>query len=202
VNEVALMCGRLGVSVWEVIDAAASKPFGFMPFQPGPGLGGHCIPIDPLYLSWKLKTLNYRARFIELASEINADMPNYVVNKINDALNDFSKSIKNSKVLILGVSYKRDIDDLRESPALDVIELLRQRGAKVMYHDAYVPEIELDGSILISIDLDQGLRDADCAVIITNHSNLDYQKVVNASKVVIDTRNATKGIQSPKVIKL
>jgi UDP-N-acetyl-D-glucosamine dehydrogenase len=202
VNEVALMCDRLGVSVWEVIDAAASKPFGFMPFQPGPGLGGHCIPIDPLYLSWKLKTLNYRARFIELASEINADMPNYVVNKINDALNDFSKSIKNSRVLILGVSYKRDIDDLRESPALDVIQLLQQRGAKVMYHDSHVPEIKLDGSTLISIDLDEGLRDADCAVIITNHSSLDYQKVVAASKVVIDTRNATKGIQSPKVIKL
>jgi UDP-N-acetyl-D-glucosamine dehydrogenase len=202
VNEVALMCDRLGVSVWEVIDAAASKPFGFMPFQPGPGLGGHCIPIDPLYLSWKLKTLNYRARFIELASEINADMPHYVVNKINDALNDFSKSVKNSKVLILGVSYKRDIDDLRESPALDVIQLLRQRGAKVMYHDAHVPEIKLDDSILISIDLDQGLRDADCVVIITNHSNLDYQKVVSSSKIVIDTRNATKGIQSSKIIRL
>jgi UDP-N-acetyl-D-glucosamine dehydrogenase len=202
VNEVALMCDRLGVSVWEVIDAAASKPFGFMPFQPGPGLGGHCIPIDPLYLSWKLKTLNYRARFIELASEINANMPNYVVSKVNDALNDFSKSVKNSRVLILGVSYKRDIDDLRESPALDVIQLLQQRGAKVMYHDSHVPEIKLDGSTLISIDLDEGLRGADCAVIITNHSSLDYQKVVAASKVVIDTRNATKGIQSPKVIKL
>jgi len=202
VNEVALMCDRLGVSVWEVIDAAASKPFGFMPFQPGPGLGGHCIPIDPLYLSWKLKTLNYRARFIELASEINADMPHYVVNKINNALNDFSKSVKNSKVLILGVSYKRDIDDLRESPALDVIQLLQQRGAKLMYHDPYVPEIELDGGRLASIKLEQGLREADCTVIITNHSNLDYPKVVAASKVVIDTRNATKGIQSAKVIRL
>src|SRR5262249_10238569 len=162
--------------------------------------GGHCIPIDPLYLSWKLKTLNYRARFIELASEINADMPHYVVNKINDALNDFSKSVKNSRVLILGVSYKRDIDDLRESPALDVIQLLRQRGAKVMYHDAYVPEIRLDDSILMSIDLDQGLHDADCVVIITNHSNLDYQNVVNISKTVIDTRNATKGIQDSRII--
>jgi len=202
VNEVALMCNRLGVNVWEVIDAAASKPFGFMPFQPGPGLGGHCIPIDPLYLSWKLKTLNYRARFIELASEINADMPNYVVNKISDALNDFSKSVKNSKVLILGVSYKRDIDDLRESPALDVIQLLQQRGAKVMYHDPHVPEIKLDRSCLLSIDMEQGLREADCAVIITNHSDLDYQRVVAASKVVIDTRNATKGIQSPKIIRL
>ncbi len=202
VNEVALMCDRLGVSVWEVIDAAASKPFGFMPFQPGPGLGGHCIPIDPLYLSWKLKTLNYRARFIELASEINADMPHYVVNKVNNALNDFSKSVKNSKVLILGVSYKRDIDDLRESPALDVLQLLQRRGAKVMYHDPYIPEVEFDERSLMSIDLDEGLRQADCTVIITNHSNLDYEKVVAASKVVIDTRNATKGIQSGKVIRL
>jgi UDP-N-acetyl-D-glucosamine dehydrogenase len=202
VNEVALMCGRLGVDVWEVIEAAATKPFGFMPFQPGPGLGGHCIPIDPLYLSWKLKTLNYRARFIELASEINADMPHYVVNKVNDALNDFSKSVKNSRVLIIGVSYKKDIDDLRESPALDVIQLLKNRGAKVMYHDPYVPEIKLEGVSLISADLDQGLREADCAVIITNHSHLDYQKVVECSKVVLDTRNATKGIESSKVIKL
>jgi UDP-N-acetyl-D-glucosamine dehydrogenase len=202
VNEVALMCDRLGVSVWEVIEAAGSKPFGFMPFQPGPGLGGHCIPIDPLYLSWKLKTLNYRARFIELASEINADMPHYVVNKINNALNDFSKSVKNSKILILGVSYKRDIDDLRESPALDVLQLLQQRGAKVMYHDPYIPEIEFDERSLMSIDLDDGLRQADCTVIVTNHSNLDYQKVVTASKVVIDTRNATKGIQSSNIIRL
>src|SRR3989442_6392968 len=202
VNEVALMCDRLGVDVWEVIDAAASKPFGFMPFQPGPGLGGHSIPIDPLYLSWKLKTLNYRARFIELASEINADMPHYVVNKINDALNDFSKSVKNSRILIIGVSYKKDIDDLRESPALDVIQLLQNRGAKVMYHDPHVAKIRLDSTTLISINLDQGLHDADCAVIVTNHSSLDYQKVVDASKVVLDTRNATKGIKSPKIIRL
>jgi len=202
VNEVALMCDRLGVDVWEVIDAAASKPFGFMPFQPGPGLGGHCIPIDPLYLSWKLKTLNYRARFIELASEINANMPHHVVNKVNDALNDFSKSVKNSRILIIGVSYKKDIDDLRESPALDVIQLLQNRGAKVMYHDPHVPKIRLDSTSLISINLDQGLHDADCAVIVTNHSSLDYQKVVDASKVVLDTRNATKGIKSPKIIRL
>jgi UDP-N-acetyl-D-glucosamine dehydrogenase len=202
VNEVALMCDRLGVNVWEVIEAAATKPFGFMPFQPGPGLGGHCIPIDPLYLSWKLKTLNYRARFIELASEINADMPHYVVNKVNDALNDFSKSVKNSRILVIGVSYKKDIDDLRESPALDVIQLLKNRGAKVMYHDPYVPEIKLDGVSLISTEFDRGLREADCTVIITNHSNLDYQKVVQGSKVVLDTRNATKGIESSKIIRL
>ncbi len=202
VNEVALMCDRLGVDVWEVIDAAASKPFGFMPFQPGPGLGGHCIPIDPLYLSWKLKTLNYRARFIELASQINSDMPNYVVSKINNALNDFSKSIRNSKILIIGVSYKKDIDDLRESPALDVIQLLRDRGAIIMYHDPFVPEIKLDGDCIASIDLDQGLRDADCSVIVTNHTRLDYQKVVDLSKVVLDTRNATAGITSPRIIRL
>lgn len=202
VNEMALMCDRLKVNVWEVIEAAASKPFGFMPFQPGPGLGGHCIPIDPLYLSWKLKTLNYRARFIELASEINADMPHYVVNKVNDALNDFSKSVKNSRVLILGVSYKKDIDDLRESPALDIIQLLQTRGAKVMYHDPYVPEIQFDNTALNSISLEEGLRMADCAVIVTNHSSVDYDKVVAQAPVVIDTRNATRGMRNPKIIKL
>ena len=202
VNEVALMCDRLRVDVWEVIEAAASKPFGFMPFQPGPGLGGHCIPIDPLYLSWKLKTLNYRARFIELASEINADMPHYVVNKVNDALNEFSKSVKNSKILILGVSYKKDIDDLRESPALDVIQLLQNRGAKVMYHDPYVPEIRLDGTSLISMNLDQGLRDAEPLLHTAGEGAEDYQKVVDTSKVVLDTRNATKGIKSPRIIRL
>jgi len=202
VNEMALMCDRLKVDVWEVIEAAATKPFGFMPFQPGPGLGGHCIPIDPLYLSWKLKTLNYRARFIELASEINADMPHYVVSKVNDALNEFSKSVKNSRVLILGVSYKRNIDDLRESPALDVIQLLQQRGAKVMYHDPYVPEIAFEHTRLRSIPLDQGLTDADCVVIVTNHTNIDYEKVERLAKVVLDTRNAMRGIKSSKVIKL
>ena len=202
VNEMALMCDRLKVDVWEVIDAAATKPFGFMPFQPGPGLGGHCIPIDPLYLSWKLKTLNYRARFIELASEINADMPHYVVNKVNDALNEFSKSVKNSRVLILGVSYKKDIDDLRESPALDIIQLLRQRGAKVMYHDPYVPEVEFEHTHLKSVPLEQGLTEADCVVIVTNHSNIDYPKVEQMAKVILDTRNAMRGIKSSKVIKL
>lgn len=202
VNEMALMCDRLGVDVWEVIEAASSKPFGFMPFQPGPGLGGHCIPIDPLYLSWKLKTLNYRARFIELASEINADMPHYVVTKINDALNGFAKSVKNSKILILGVSYKKDIDDLRESPALDVIQLLERRGAIVSYHDPYVPELRLDHICLKSADLERSLAEADCTVIVTNHSCTDYKKVVDQSRVVLDTRNATNGIQNKKVIKL
>jgi UDP-N-acetyl-D-glucosamine dehydrogenase len=202
VNEMALMCDRLKVDVWEVIEAAASKPFGFMPFQPGPGLGGHCIPIDPLYLSWKLKTLNYRARFIELASEINADMPHYVVKKVNDALNEFSKSVKNSRILIVGVSYKKDIDDLRESPALDIIQLLQTRGAKVMYHDPYVLQIQFDNTALNSIPLAEGLSLADCAVIVTNHSSIDYQKVVDQAPVVLDTRNATRGMQSSKIIKL
>jgi UDP-N-acetyl-D-glucosamine dehydrogenase len=202
VNEVALMCDRLGVDVWEVIEAAASKPFGFMPFQPGPGLGGHCIPIDPLYLSWKLKTLNYRARFIELASEINADMPHYVVNKINDALNQFTKSVKNSRILLVGVSYKKDIDDLRESPALDIIQLLEKRGAQVSYHDPYVPEIKLDHCTLNSVELEDALSVADCTVIVTNHSSLDYHRIVQKSRVVLDTRNATKGIKSANIIKL
>ena len=144
VNEVALMCDRLGVDVWEVIEAAASKPFGFMPFYPGPGLGGHCIPIDPLYLSWKLKTLNYRARFIELAGEVNSEMPDYVCEVVADALNDREKSVKGSRVLVLGVTYKRDVEDVRESPALDIIKILEGKGARVGYNDPYVPELHLD----------------------------------------------------------
>ncbi len=202
VNEIAMVCNRLGVDVWEVIDAAASKPFGFMPFRPGPGLGGHCISVDPLYLSWKLKTINHRARFIELASEVNAEMPHYVVDKINDALNEFGKAIKNSSVLIIGVSYKKDVDDLRESPALDVIQLLRNREAQVAFHDPYVPEIRLDGLSLKSVSLDRGLKEADCVVIVTDHSSIDYRYVVEASPVIIDTRNATQGIENAKVIKL
>ena len=173
-----------------------------MPFKPGPGLGGHCIPIDPLYLSWKLKTLNYRARFIELASEINGDMPGYVVNKISDALNGCNKSVRDSKVFIIGVSYKKDIDDLRESPAIDVIHLLKKRGAEVVYYDPYVDMIQLDDLSLKRIPLEQGLTEADCTIIITDHSLIDYQKVVDNAKLVIDTRNATKGINNSKVIKL
>src|SRR5262249_31730935 len=145
VNEMALMCDKLGIDVWEVIQAAASKPFGFMPFYPGPGLGGHCIPIDPLYLSWKLKTMNYNARFIELPSEINPSMPLYVMTKITDALNDAGKAVKGSKVVVLGVAYKRDVNDVRESPALDVLGLLQEKGAQVVYHDPYVPHVHLDG---------------------------------------------------------
>src|SRR6185503_3845167 len=153
VNELVLMCDRLGVNVWEVIEAAASKPFGFMPFYPGPGLGGHCIPIDPLYLSWKLKTLNYRARFIELAGEINSEMPEHVMRRVTDALNDRRKSVKGSHVLILGVAYKRDVNDVRESPALDIIKLLESRGAQVSYNDPHVPELNLDHTTLRSVEL-------------------------------------------------
>jgi UDP-N-acetyl-D-glucosamine dehydrogenase len=202
VNEVALMCDRLGVDVWEVIDAAASKPFGFMPFYPGPGLGGHCIPIDPLYLSWKLKTLNYRARFIELAGEVNSEMPEYVCKRVASALNEREKSVKGSAVLVLGVSYKRDVDDVRESPALDILRLLESRGARVGYNDPNVPHLHLNGTTLASQDLLPAVRSADVVVIVTDHSAYRYPEIVEAARVVVDTRNATKGIQSPKIIKL
>jgi UDP-N-acetyl-D-glucosamine dehydrogenase len=202
VNEVTLMCQRLGVDVWEVIEAAASKPFGFMPFYPGPGLGGHCIPIDPLYLSWKLKTLNYRARFIELAGEINSEMPEHVMQRITDALNERRKSVKGSQVLILGVAYKRDVSDVRESPALDIIKLLESRGAQVSYNDPHVPELKLDHTTLRSVDLLPAARASDLVVIVTDHSAYAYRDVVAASPVVVDTRNATKGIVSDKILKL
>jgi UDP-N-acetyl-D-glucosamine dehydrogenase len=202
VNEVALMCERLGVDVWEVIDAAASKPFGFMPFYPGPGLGGHCIPIDPLYLSWKLKTLNYRARFIELAGEINSEMPEYVCERIARALNDRERSVKGSRILVLGVSYKRDIDDVRESPALDILTILESRGARVEYSDPFVPEIRHGGGILESQDALTAARRADLVVIVTDHTGYPYREIIEAAPVVVDTRNATKGIKSPKVLKI
>jgi len=202
VNEVALMCARLGVDVWEVIDAAASKPFGFMPFYPGPGLGGHCIPIDPLYLSWKLKTLNYRARFIELAGEVNSAMPEYVCERIAAALNEREKSVRGSRILVLGVAYKRDIDDVRESPALDVMKLLERRGASVTYNDPYVASIRVDGGTLASSELMPAVREADLAVIVTDHASYDYRAIVEAAKQVVDTRNATRGIASPKIVKL
>jgi UDP-N-acetyl-D-glucosamine dehydrogenase len=202
VNEVALMCDRLGVDVWEVIDAAASKPFGFMPFYPGPGLGGHCIPIDPIYLSWKLKTLNYRARFIELAGEINSEMPEYVCSKVADALNDREKSVKGSRVLILGVTYKRDIEDVRESPALDILKLLEARGARVSYNDPHVPHLELNGLSLHSAELLPAVREADVVVIVTDHSAYPYAQIVDAARVVVDTRNATRGIVSAKILKI
>jgi UDP-N-acetyl-D-glucosamine dehydrogenase len=202
VNEVALMCERLKVDVWEVIEAAATKPFGFMPFFPGPGLGGHCIPVDPLYLSWKLKTLNYRARFIELAGEINAGMPEYVVQRVADALNDREKSVKGSRILILGVAYKRDVDDVRESPALDIIKLLESRGARVGYNDPHVPELRSEGTTLRSEDLLPAVRKADLVVIVTDHTSYPYRAIVEAAPVIVDTRNATKGIVSGKILKI
>jgi UDP-N-acetyl-D-glucosamine dehydrogenase len=205
VNEMAIMCDRLNIDVWEVIDAAATKPFGFMKFTPGPGLGGHCIPIDPLYLSWKLKALNYTARFIELASEINLGMPRHVIGLIQDALNEHGKPIKNSQVLVLGVAYKPDIDDLRESPALDVIGLLRQKGANIQYHDPYIPTFKEDDQTLESVsDLIAAVRAADCVVIITDHSDYDYAEIVDAAKLIVDTRDAL-GFESrnnPKVVRL
>lgn len=191
VNELAMICDRLGVDVWEVIDAAATKPFGFMKFTPGPGLGGHCIPIDPLYLSWKMKSLSYNTRFIDLASEINTGMPRFVVGKVQDALNDHNKPLRGSRVLVLGAAYKPDIDDLRESPALDVIHLLQEKGALVEYNDPYIPEIHQDEIKMTSIpDLMAAVRAADCVVIITNHKKYDYPAILEAAKLVVDTRNA------------
>ena len=207
VNELAIMCERLGVDVWEVIDAAATKPFGFMKFTPGPGLGGHCIPIDPLYLSWKMKSLNYNARFIELASEINTNMPRYVVSRVMEALNDRGKLLKGSKVLVLGAAYKPDVDDVRESPALDVIGLLRKKGAIVEYHDPYIPHIhhEFDGWQMDSVrDVMESVEESDAVVIVTNHKTYDYETIVASAKFVFDSRNATRKIVkgSEKVVRL
>jgi len=207
VNELAIMCERLGVDVWEVIDAAASKPFGFMKFTPGPGLGGHCIPIDPLYLSWKMKSFNYNARFIELASEINTNMPRYVVSRILEAMNDRGKHLKGSKVLVLGVAYKPDIDDVRESPALDVIGLMKIKGAIVEYHDPYIPHIhhEYDGWQMDSVkDVMKSVKEADAVIIITNHKEYDYNAIIESAKLVFDSRNATGklGKNSEKVERL
>jgi UDP-N-acetyl-D-glucosamine dehydrogenase len=193
VNETAIMCDRLGLSVWEVIEAAASKPFGFMPFFPGPGLGGHCIPIDPLYLSWKLKTLNYNARFIELASEVNSLMPEYCVFKMAGVLNQRRKCVNGARILVIGVAYKKDVSDTRESPALDIIRLLEKDGAGVDYSDPYVPELEAMGSIKRSVSLDpDSVAAYDLVVLVTDHSCLDYQMIQGASQVIFDTRNALK----------
>jgi UDP-N-acetyl-D-glucosamine dehydrogenase len=207
VNELAIMCEHLSVDVWEVIDAAASKPFGFMKFTPGPGLGGHCIPIDPLYLSWKMKSFNYSARFIELADEVNTNMPRYVVSRLLEAMNDRGKPLKGSRVLVLGAAYKPDIDDVRESPALDVIGLLRKKGAQVDYHDPYIPHIhhEYDGWKMDSVqDVMQSVREADAVVIVTNHKVYDYAAIIKEAEFVFDTRNATGKIAkgNEKVVRL
>jgi UDP-N-acetyl-D-glucosamine dehydrogenase len=192
VNETALIADRLGVDVWEVIDAAATKPFGFMKFTPGPGLGGHCIPVDPHYLAWRMKELNYRTRFIELASEVNGEMPYFVLGKVRNALNDVSKPVRGSRVVVLGVAYKRDIEDVRESPALDILRLLREDGADLAYHDPFVPSLEHEGLDLRSEPLtDALLSEADAVLIVTDHTEIDYERVVARSRIVVDTRNVT-----------
>ncbi len=204
VNEMALMCDKLDIDVWEVINAAATKPFGYMAFYPGPGLGGHCIPVDPHYLSWKLRTLDYNARFIELASEVNASMPLYVLDKITQALNDREKSVRGSQVLILGAAYKRDVDDVRESPALDIIGLLRQRGADVAYCDPYVPELRLDPETrLCGADYSATLlQSADCVVVVTDHSAFDWQEIAAHSCVIVDTRHVYNSSDGDHIIGL
>ena len=203
VNEIAIICEKLHINVWEVIDAAATKPFGFMPFLPGPGLGGHCIPVDPHYLSWKLKTLDYTARFIELAAEINSRMPHYVVDKINEALNEQRRSLNGATVLVLGVSYKRNVGDVRESPALDIISALMARKAVVLYNDEYVPTLTLRNQILHSQSVSSGLlQAADCVVIVTDHSYYDVSWIVHEARCIVDTRNMTRDHNDEKIFRL
>jgi UDP-N-acetyl-D-glucosamine dehydrogenase len=201
VNEMALMCDRMGIDVWEVIDAAATKPFGFMPFYPGPGLGGHCIPVDPFYLSWKTKQAGMEARFIELAGHINGYMPQFVADKVQQALNQAGKPVMGSRIHVMGVAYKRDIDDLRESPALDVMLLLKRRGGQIAYTDPYVPALRLEELDLES-QPEESIAAADCVVIVTDHTAFDYRKMVERAALIVDTRNALKGVASPKIVRL
>jgi UDP-N-acetyl-D-glucosamine dehydrogenase len=207
VNELALMCDRMGIDVWEVVKAAKTKPFGFMPFYPGPGLGGHCIPIDPFYLSWKAKQSGFEARFIELAGHVNGAMPEYVVTKVGDALNTHRKAINGSSILVLGVAYKKNIDDVRESPALDVIHLLHERGATIEYADPHVPTVRKDGWVggfeMIAVNLDQAdLEKYDCVVILTDHAAFDYARVAADARLIVDTRDAIKGASVAPLFKL
>jgi UDP-N-acetyl-D-glucosamine dehydrogenase len=202
VNELAQMCDRMDVNVWEIIDAAATKPFGFMPFYPGPGLGGHCIPIDPFYLSWKTRQAGFEARFIELAGYVNSQMPHFVVDKIQNALNACAKPLLGSHVHIMGVAYKRDIDDLRESPALDVIHLLKRSGARVTYSDPHVATLAVDGLNLCAEPVEKAAAEADCVVIVTDHTAFDYPAVVASARLIVDTRNALRGISSPNIVRL
>ncbi len=207
VNEIAQLCYHLNIDSWEVIEAAATKPFGFMAFYPGPGIGGHCIPLDPHYLSWKARLHGFEARFIGLAEEVNSYMPRHVVKLVQDALNDRGKAVNGSRVLLLGVAYKKDIDDVRESPALAVAEQLLEKGAKLSYHDPFIAKMRLDGGSLTNTELtDEVLKESDCVVIVTDHSQLDYEKVVELGRLVIDTRNATRrlalGENEKKVIRL
>jgi UDP-N-acetyl-D-glucosamine dehydrogenase len=193
VNEMAVVADRLGIDIWEVIDAASTKPYGFMRFFPGPGLGGHCIPVDPIFLAWKMRTLHYRTRFIELAAEVNGDMPRWVVERTAEALNEARKPLNGSRVLVLGVSYKPDVDDVRESPAIDIIEMLGQRGAMVEYHDPLVATLEVDGEPVTSVALTPALLEqSDAVVIATDHSMMDYTLIGNHAKIVVDPRNAMK----------
>jgi UDP-N-acetyl-D-glucosamine dehydrogenase len=201
VNEMAVMCDGMGINVWEVIAAASTKPFGFMPFYPGPGLGGHCIPIDPFYLSWKTKQAGIEARFIELAGYINGQMPHFVVNKVQNALNEVGKPVKGSKIHIYGVAYKRDIEDVRESPALDIIHLLQKRGATISFSDPHVPEIRLEDATLLAQD-PGALKTADCVVIVTDHAAFDYKALVAQAALIVDTRNALKDFESAKIVRL
>ncbi|HEB89018.1 MAG TPA: nucleotide sugar dehydrogenase [Deltaproteobacteria bacterium] len=198
-NEIALMCEKLDLDVWEVIDAAATKPYGFMKFTPGPGLGGHCIPVDPAYLSWKMKSLNFPARFIELATEVNSGMPDHVVDRIAEMLNEDRLAVNGSRILILGVAYKSGVDDMRESPALDVIAGLLERGGEIQYHDPYVAECEIAGRTMKSVDLtDDVLQTSDLVVILTDHADVDYDRVVRVGPRVFDTRNATKDVKADR----
>jgi len=202
VNELAMFASELDIDIGEAIDAAATKPFGFMPFYPGPGLGGHCIPIDPFYLSWKTKQSGIEARFIELAGYINGNMPHFVVDKVQHALNNHAKPVKGSRVHIIGVAYKRNIDDMRESPALDVILLLKKLGAEVSYSDPFVPRLKLDGIDLASQEAMAAAKQADCVVIITDHSGFDYEELLESANLIVDTRNAMRGFQSEKIVRL
>jgi UDP-N-acetyl-D-glucosamine dehydrogenase len=202
VNELKMLCLRMGLDIWEVIDAASTKPFGFQPFYPGPGLGGHCIPVDPFYLSWKAKEFDFRTRFIELAGEINVSMPYHVIAAVMNALNKQKKALNGSRVLILGVAYKKDIDDLRESPALTIIELLQKEGAAVSYNDPYFPSIGKGRHYDLQmkrVEL-ENLNEYDCVLIVTDHSDYDYDRIVRESQLVVDTRNATRGIQDAKIV--
>ena len=202
-NELALLCEKMKIDIWEVIEAAKTKPFGYMPFYPGPGLGGHCIPLDPFYLAWKAKEYDFTTRFIELAGEINDGMPYHVVEQAMELLNTKGKSLNGSKVMLLGMAYKRDIDDLRESPALKVARLLAERGAELSYHDPYIPKIDVPGLQFESIPLTPAnLATQDLVIITTGHTNVDYQQVVENAPLIFDTRNATRGIDSPKIIRL
>jgi UDP-N-acetyl-D-glucosamine dehydrogenase len=213
-NEMAKLCNTLGIDTWEVVRAAGTKPFGFMAFYPGPGIGGHCIPLDPHYLSWKARQHGFDSRFISLAEEVNSSMPQHVLNLVRDALNDDGKALKNSKVLILGVAYKKDIDDMRESPALSIIDLLRAKGSEVTYHDPFVPEVTFDhshtlghGKPLYNAELtDDLIKNADCVVIVTEHSGVDYKRVCSLAPLVVDTRNAltkeTRGDSRARIVRL